>query len=78
MSLRTLQRKLEEENTSYSALSKSVRKEMAHNYIQDSQLSINEISYLLGFAEQANFTRAFKRWYGESPSEYRKLSQTIA
>ena len=39
---------------------------------------ILQIVYLLGFSEQANFTQAFKRWYSNSPSEYRKnLQQTV-
>jgi len=72
MSLRTLQRKLREENTSFSALYKSIRQDMANEYIQDSQMSINEIAYLLGFSEQANFTRAYRRWHGTSPSAARQ------
>jgi AraC-like DNA-binding protein len=71
VSLRTLQRKLREEGESYAHIVKVVKKEMAENYIQDSQLSINEIAYLLGFSDQANFTRAFRRWNGNTPSQYR-------
>jgi AraC-like DNA-binding protein len=48
-----------------------VRSELAKGYINDARLSINEITYLLGFSEPANFTRAFKRWHGTSPSAYR-------
>ena len=77
MSLRTLQRKLSDEGTSFSEVYKAIRKDMANEYIQDSQMSISEIAYLLGFSEQANFTRAFRRWYGASPSDYRKnIEQT--
>ena len=75
LSLRTLQRKLREENTSYSQVYKSIRQEMAGEYIQDPQMSMTEISYLLGFSEQANFTRAFRRWYGTSPSAARENIQ---
>ncbi len=72
LSLRTLQRKLREEKTSYSKIYKSIRQEMAGEYIQDSQMSMTEIAYLLGFSEQANFTRAFRRWYGTSPTAARE------
>ena len=72
VSLRTLQRKLREESESYGHLLKVVKKDMAENYIQDSQLSISEIAYLLGFSDQANFTRAFRRWNGSTPSQYRQ------
>jgi len=67
-SIRTLQRKLSDEDTSFTEMYKSIRKEMANAYIQDSRLSLTEISYLLGFSEQANFTRAYRRWFGTSPS----------
>jgi len=75
LSLRTLQRKLREEKNSYSHIYKSIRQEMAGEYIQDSQMSMIEIAYLLGFSEQANFTRAFRRWYGTSPSAARENLQ---
>lgn len=64
-----------EEKTSFSLIYNSVRQEMANEYIQDSQMSMSEIAYLLGFSEQANFTRAYRRWYGTSPSEARQNLQ---
>ncbi|WP_323813619.1 AraC family transcriptional regulator [Cellvibrio sp. NN19] len=72
MSSRSLQRKLNEEKTSYQLLLTEVRKELALGYIRSSQLSLNEISYLLGFNNQANFTRAFKNWFESSPTHYRQ------
>ena len=71
--LRTMQRKLKQEGYSYKHILNSTRQEIAHNYIRNSRLSLTEIAYLLGFADQANFTRAFRRWTGSSPSEHRKL-----
>lgn len=71
VSQRTLQRKLREQNTSYKQLLDETRKELASQYIGNSQLSINEITFLLGFSEASNFSRAFKRWKGVPPSEYR-------
>jgi AraC-like DNA-binding protein len=72
LSLRSFQRKLREEGEGFTNILTSIKKQMAKNYIQDSQLSINEIAYLLGFSDQANFTRAFRRWNGSTPSNYRK------
>lgn len=72
MSLRSLQRKLQEEGTSFNALLDETRRELATCYIDDRQLSISEISYLLGFSEPANFTRAFRRWTGKAPSTFRE------
>jgi len=75
LSVRTLQRKLSDEQTSFSVLYKAIRKEMANAYIQDSRMSLTEISYLLGFSEQANFTRAYRRWFGTAPSVARQNIQ---
>jgi AraC-like DNA-binding protein len=72
MSLRSLQRKLLEEGTSYHRLIEETRRDLAKDYVESSMHSINEIAYLLGFSAQANFTRAFRRWYDTSPSAYRE------
>ena len=74
MSERNLQRKLAVRKTSYKKILDEVRSELARGYINDARLSINEITYLLGFSEPANFTRAFKRWHGVAPSAYRVAS----
>lgn len=71
MSLRSLQRKLREEGTSYKEILEDTRRDLASKYIQNSRLSISEISFLLGFSEISNFSRAFKRWNGRAPSEVR-------
>ncbi|KPJ87855.1 MAG: hypothetical protein AMJ53_17565 [Gammaproteobacteria bacterium SG8_11] len=71
MSLRSLQRKLREEGTSYKEILEDTRRDLATKYIQNSRLSISEISFLLGFSEISNFSRAFKRWNGRAPSEFR-------
>lgn len=68
MTSRTLQRKLQVESTTFKALLTGVRTELAQQYIADSSLSLTEISFLLGFAETSSFSRAYKRWTGESPS----------
>ena len=75
-SSRTMQRQLQTENSNFKSLLNEVRSELADKYIRDSQLSLTEISFLLGFAEMSSFSRAFKRWKGESPSAFRTISQT--
>ena len=72
VSLRTMQRQLAKQQQSFTQLLEEIRKQLAEQYLANSQLSLNEITYLLGFANQANFTRAFKRWYGMTPSSYRQ------
>ena len=74
MSQRSLQRRLREEGTTYKELLNETRRDLAAQYIKVSGVSINEITYLLGFSEPSNFSRAFKRWTGVSPSEYRQSS----
>lgn len=71
MSVRTLQRKLKEEGGSYKEILDETREELAAQYMKNSRRSINEITYLLGFSEPSNFSRAFKRWTGRSPTRFR-------
>jgi AraC-like DNA-binding protein len=71
-----MQRQLQTENTNFKNLLNEVRSELADKYIRDSQLSLTEISFLLGFAEMSSFSRAFKRWTGASPSAFRTTSQS--
>lgn len=71
MSLRNLQRKLADADSSYKAILNQTRQELAVSYMNDNQYSISEIAYLLGFADTSGFTRAFKRWTGLAPSDFR-------
>ena len=71
LSLRSLQRKLEDKGYNYKNLLEETRRELAEQYIRNSNLSISEITYMLGFSEPSNFSRAFKRWTGKSPQSYR-------
>jgi AraC-like DNA-binding protein len=71
VSLRSLQRRLKEEDTSFKDLLEETRQQLAQQYLRDTRRSIGEITYLLGFSEPSNFTRAFKRWTGKSPAQYR-------
>ena len=71
MSLRNLQRKLNERGTSYKEILEHTRKKLALEYMDQSHLFLREIGYLVGFASVANFNRAFKRWTGSTPGEFR-------
>jgi AraC-like DNA-binding protein len=75
MHARSLQRKLKDEGTTFKTLLNDVRQELAYQYIRDSRLNVNEISFLLGFSDISSFSRAFKRWTGEPPSAYRQQGQ---
>jgi len=72
ISQRTFQRRLKDEGLTFLALLESTRKELAHNYAINETMSLQEITYMLGFTDHSNFYRAFKRWYGCAPGEYRE------
>lgn len=74
MSARTLQRRLDEVGIVFTELLDEVRTELAKNKLKGSDLSLAEIGLLLGFSEQSSFTRAFKRWTGKTPREFRLSS----
>ena len=74
-SLRSLQRRLRDEDTNFKNLLSETRQQLALQYLSDSSRSIGEITYPLGFSEPSNFTRAFKRWTGKSPGEFRSHYQ---
>ncbi len=69
---RTLHRRLKQEGSTYSDLIDFVKREKAQEYLRDSKLSVIEIAQLLSYSDSSNFARAFKKWTGLSPIEYRK------
>ncbi|MCP4233196.1 MAG: AraC family transcriptional regulator, partial [Aestuariibacter sp.] len=71
ISQRTLQRKLREQGKTFTGLLETTRRELSLQYVRDPQYSFSEITFLLGFTEPGNFSRAFKRWYGKSPTQFR-------
>ena len=71
VSVRTLQRRLSEDGITFKALVDEVRKEFAMTYLRKEELSIGEVAYLLGYADGSVFSRACKRWFGESPQQWR-------
>ena len=75
MSRRTLQRKLAETDTTYLRLVDDTRKDLALRYIADKTRPITDIAFTLGFSQQSAFTRAFKRWTGVSPTDYRSRAE---
>nr|NOY03595.1 helix-turn-helix transcriptional regulator [Gammaproteobacteria bacterium] len=68
----TLRRKLAEEGTRFRDLLNETRRDLAETYIRDTELAFGEIAYLLGFASAEAFQRAFKRWTGLTPGEFRR------
>ena len=72
MSSRKLQRQLQTAGTTFNTLLNEIRQDLAQNYLREQVTSMTEIAFLLGFSESSAFSRAFKRWMGVSPTEYRK------
>lgn len=70
-----LRKTLREEGVSYRQILNDTRKQLAMHYLDQHQLSLIEIGYLLGFSEPSNFSRAFRRWTGFTPGAYRKQLQ---
>lgn len=72
LSKRTLQRRIEAEGTSYQQLLDETRTNLARHYLENTALSIPEISFLLGFSEPNSFYRAFRVWTGTTPDSVRR------
>lgn len=68
----TLRRRLEREGTSYQAIKDQLRSDVAIDYLCNSNLSVDEIAARIGFQDASAFHRAFKRWNGLQPGEYRR------
>ena len=75
MSGRTLQRKLANKGYSYQNLIDESRRELAERLLKQTNYSLVDVAFMTGFSEQSAFTRAFKRWAGQTPRSYRIQTQ---
>ena len=73
---RTLQKKLKEEGTSFQNVVDIVRKTLAIHYLKNGSYQLKDISGILGYNEISSFSRAFKRWTGKSPEEFRNKAHS--
>lgn len=71
MSRHTLYKRLKEENLTFLGLLDDVRREQALHYLGEPERPLTEVAELLGFSELSAFSRAFKRWMGTAPAEFR-------
>ncbi len=69
---RTLQRRLATKNVSFSELLDDVRRDLARQYLLDPSISLTEVGFLLGYSEQSTFNHAFRKWFGVSPTVWRR------
>jgi AraC-like DNA-binding protein len=76
MSARTLQRQLKERGVDFKQLTDETRRRFAVNYLKDRKNTLTEVAFLLGYSELSAFNRAFKRWTGSTPLDYRRSVHT--
>lgn len=68
---RTLQRKLKEEHTTFEAIKDEVRQSLARDYLANTELSMGQVAWRLGYGEQSALTRSCRRWFRKTPSTIR-------
>jgi AraC-like DNA-binding protein len=76
MSVRTLRRRLKQAGISFKDLLAETRRELGERYIRDNSLSLTEVAFMLGFSDSSSFSRAYKSWTGQSPSDYRRMEDS--
>jgi AraC-like DNA-binding protein len=69
---RTVQRHLEQHGTTFKRLVDDTRREFGLRYLRDPKHTLTDIAYLLGYSEVSAFNRAFRRWTGSTPTDYRR------
>jgi AraC-like DNA-binding protein len=80
ISSRTLQRRLQDEGSSFQKVLEEARHQLARHYLNNSVLELNEAAYLLGYVDSNSFVRAFRTWEGIPPARWREQqrAQSIA
>lgn len=76
MGARTLQRRLSEDGHSFQSLVDEARRRLAQRLLRETDYALADVAFLTGFSEQSAFTRAFKRWEGQTPRSFRLATQT--
>lgn len=71
MSRQTLYRHLKQEGATFASVVDALRHRMAADYLSARKVSVNQTAYLVGFSEASSFSRAFRRWTGQTPGEFR-------
>lgn len=71
VSARSLQRRLRDEDLTWQQLLEKTRRLLVERHLRAPNMSITQLAFLLGFSDVSSFSRAFKKWYGVSPKQYR-------
>jgi len=75
--VRNLQSKLSQKGTTFQRLLDYSRKEMAMQYLKIPEMTLCDVTFMLGFSQQSAFNHAFKRWTGKTPKQYRQMGKLI-
>jgi AraC-like DNA-binding protein len=78
LSSRTLQRRLQDEGSSFQKILEEARHRLARHYLNNSVLELNEAAYLLGYEDSNSFVRAFRTWEGVPPARWREMNRATA
>jgi AraC-like DNA-binding protein len=78
ISSRTLQRRLQDEGSSFQRVLEEARRQLARHYLNNSVLELNEAAYLLGYNDANSFVRAFRTWEGVPPARWREQQRARA
>ncbi len=78
ISSRTLQRRLQDEGSSFQRVLEEARHQLARHYLNNSVLELNEAAYLLGYEDSNSFVRAFRTWEGIPPARWRETQRARA
>jgi len=74
LSVRSLQRRLEEEGCTFQHVLDEMRESLADSYLRNAAMSVTEVAFLLGYGDASTFARAFKRWHQVSPTTWRNCA----
>jgi len=77
-SLRTLHRHLASEGLTYQSLVDDIRRTLAIEYLEHTSMAIEQIAERVGFSDVSNFRKAFKKWTGRAPSDFRRAAEAGA
>ncbi len=78
VSVRTLRRRLTDRGTSYRQIVDDLRREVAIKYLRDTDMTVEDVAFALGFNDAANFRRAFRRWTSATPQHFRQAGGAYA